>query len=346
MPYEENPLGIQGIDFVEFSVLDTEYAHTIFSDFGFSKTSRIHRKQITLYQQNEIALLLNHESSGHANNFYRNHGPSICSMGWLVSDADSVYKEAIKRGAVPVEKRNKDLPYPAIYGIGESLIYLVDSNHSISKGRSNLLERIDDTNIIPDKGFINIDHLTNNVNKGTMDHWVKFYKDIFGFREIRYFDIKGKKTGLTSFALRSPDGSFSIPINEGNEKASQIEEYLREYNGPGIQHLAFLTKDIIGALDSMSNSSVQTLNIHERYYRSIFETHSGFNPEQVQKITHHQILIDGDDNGRLLQVFTRNLFGPIFIEIIQRNGSLGFGEGNFQALFESIELDQERRNAI
>ena len=191
-----------------------------------------------------------------------------------------------------------------------------------------------------------VDHLTNNVYKGTMEKWANFYKDIFGFTEVRYFDISGAQTALVSYALRSPDGSFCIPINEGKgNNKNQIDEYLGEYNGPGVQHLAFRSRDIVASLDAMEGTSIKTLDIIPEYYDTIFEKLPQVT-EDHDRIKHHQILVDGDDEGYLLQIFTKNLFGPIFIEIIQRKNNLGFGEGNFTALFESIERDQMKRGVL
>ncbi len=199
--------------------------------------------------------------------------------------------------------------------------------------------------LVEDKGFLSIDHLTNNVYKGTMETWANFYKDIFGFTEVRTFDIKGRKTGLQSYALQSPCKTFCIPINEGTEERSQIEEYLRDYRGPGIQHLAFLTHDLLTTLDKLEGSGIETLDIHPDYYEEAFQRVPQVT-EDKDHIRRHQVLIDGDKDGYLLQIFTKNLFGPIFIEFIQRKNHNSFGEGNFQALFESIERDQERRGVL
>jgi 4-hydroxyphenylpyruvate dioxygenase len=194
-------------------------------------------------------------------------------------------------------------------------------------------------------GFRAIDHLTNNVPRGTLGRWAAFYKDVFGFSEVRYFDIRGVRTGLTSFALRSPCGTFSIPINEGTETESQIDEYLREYNGPGIQHLAFLTDDILAALRGLDDTAIETLDIDGDYYATVFDRVPGVR-EDHDELRRRNVLVDGDADGYLLQIFTRNLIGPIFIEIIQRRNHLSFGEGNFGALFRSIERDQTRRGVL
>ncbi len=342
----QNPIGLRGIEFTEFASTDTGYMHDVFTAFGFSKLRKYKDKAITYYNQNDIHFLLNHERRGFSAEFARAHGPAICSMGWRVDNAQAALAEAVKRGARAADPASTDLPYPAIYGIGDSLIYFIDTFGD----KGSIYERdfvaLDETNIVPDLGFIAIDHLTNNVYKGTMQTWADFYKNVFGFEEVRYFDIKGKKTALLSYALRSPDGSFCIPINEGkDDNNNQIDEYLNEYHGPGVQHIAFLSKDLLASLDKLDRRVIDTLDIHEHYYDEVFDRVPHVT-EDHQRIHDHQVLVDGDEKGYLLQIFTKNLFGPIFIEMIQRKHNLGFGEGNFQALFESIERDQERRGVI
>ncbi|MGI2260171.1 4-hydroxyphenylpyruvate dioxygenase [Shewanella sp. GXUN23E] len=346
MASEQNPLGLMGIEFTEFATPDTDFMHQVFIDFGFSMLKKAKDKEIYYYRQNDINFLLNRERAGFSAEFAKRHGPAICSMGWRVEDARFAFDTAIARGAKAAQDCHKDMPYPAIYGIGDSLIYFIDSfgaDHSIYVTD---FEDLASPVIVADKGFMEVDHLTNNVYKGTMDHWAKFYKEIFGFTEVRYFDISGVQTALLSYALRSPDGSFCIPINEGKgDDKNQIDEYLREYNGPGVQHLAFRSRDIIASLDAMEGTGIRTLDIIPEYYDTIFDKVPQVT-EDRERIKHHQILVDGDDSGYLLQIFTQNLFGPIFIEIIQRKNNLGFGEGNFQALFESIERDQMRRGVL
>ena len=300
---------------------------------------------ITLYRQHDIHFLLNAQAGGFSAEFARAHGPSICSMGWRVEDAAYARVEAVRRGARAVEPGTTDLPYPAIYGIGDSLIYFVDRFGA----RGNIWDRdfvaLDAPVVREPKGFLCIDHLTNNVGPGQMEQWSRFYTDIFGFTPVRYFDIRGVKTGLTSYALRSPDGSFCIPINQPKSDSDQIAEYLRDYRGPGVQHLAFLTDDILGSLDALKDSGVETLAIDPSYYEDVFERVPGVT-ENRARLREHQVLVDGDADGYLLQIFTRNLIGPIFIEIIQRRNNLSFGEGNFGALFRSLEKDQERRGLL
>ena len=340
-----NPLGLDGIEFVEFAGTPSDYAETIFMDFGFSKLRQLPDQKVTYFRQNDLHFLLNEEADGFAGRFAAKHGPCICSMGWRVKDAAKAFEAAVERGARPYEGEGKTLDLPAIYGIGDSLIYFVDCYGEAGNLYEKYFQPLAQPVIVPQRGFLAVDHLTNNVYKGTMATWAAFYKEIFGFTEVRYFDIKGKKTGLHSYALQSPCTKFCIPINEGTEQSSQIEEYLREYAGPGVQHLAFLSEDLLASLDTMEGGSINTLDIGASYYETIFDRVPGVkeDPERIQR---HQVLVDGDEDGYLLQIFTKNIFGPIFIELIQRRNHRSFGEGNFQALFDSIERDQERRGVL
>lgn len=340
-----NPLKMQGVEFTEFCGGNCDQLEKLFLNFGFSKLRRHSVKNITFFHQNDIQFLLNRDRSGFSAGFGAKHGPSICSMGWRVEDAQYAHAEALRRGAHAADQARQDLPYPAIQGIGESLIYFIDQFGA----RGTIYEK----DFVPleqpvqqsDKGFLSVDHLTNNVPPGAMQRWADFYKNVFGFTEVRYFDIKGAKTGLTSYALRSPDGSFCIPINEPKSDKDQIAEYLKEYNGPGVQHLAFLTNDILKSLDALQGCNIETLAIDDDYYESVRKRVPQIR-EDWSRIQKHQVLVDGDENGYLLQIFTKNIIGPIFIEIIQRVNNQGFGEGNFTALFRSIEKDQERRGVI
>jgi 4-hydroxyphenylpyruvate dioxygenase len=338
----QNPCGLTGIEFVEFTGPDPERLEKLFLALGFSKLKKHRSREVLYFRQNDIHFLLDTDARSFAAEFGRLHGPSICSMGWRVRDAEQAHTEAIHRGARAYEGDNIH-GAPAIYGIGDSLIYFIQPGAA-----DHYLTRYLDlpTPIhVPEKGFTAIDHLTNNVRKGTMDVWSNFYKEVFGFTEVRYFDIRGAKTGLTSYALRSPDGSFCIPINEGSEKKSQIEEYLEQYNGPGIQHLAFLAPDLLDSLDRLAGSGIETLDIDDEYYATVFDRVPNVT-EDRERIRRHKVLVDGDEHGYLLQIFTRNLIGPIFIEMIQRKNHHAFGEGNFGALFRSIERDQERRGVL
>jgi 4-hydroxyphenylpyruvate dioxygenase len=334
-----NPTGLRGLAFIEFVSPDPGHLATLFRAFGFSRRLRHPDAAVDAWEQGEILLLVNREPGAFAARFAELHGPSICSMGWRVDDAEVALREAVARGAVAYDGPGKTLDVPAVMGIGDSLIYFLDKP---AQGR---FVPHPDPVIVADKGFVLLDHLTHNVHKGTLSVWSDFYRRVFGFEEVRSFDIRGEHTGLFSYALRSPDGSFCIPINEGNEARSQIEEYLREYRGAGIQHLAFLTDDLLGSLDKLAGSPIQMLDIDDDYYQTVFDRVPDVK-EDHGRIQRHQVLVDGDEDGYLLQIFTKNLVGPIFIELIQRRNHLSFGEGNFGALFRSIERDQERRGVL
>ncbi len=340
----ENPCGLRGIAFVEWASPQPDVMHQSFLAFGFSRLRQHKERDIDLYQQNHIFFLLNRAEDTFAARFQQVHGPSICGLGLLTTDPEKAFAAATARGARAFDgsPSQKAIDAPAIYGIGDSLLYFVDAQGTWVDAEYKPLQSPD---LVAEKGFMAIDHLTNNVYKGTMEQWSNFYKEIFGFTEVRTFDIRGKKTGLQSYALQSPCKTFCIPINEGTESRSQIEEYLREYKGPGVQHLAFLTNDLLHSLDLLEGSGIETLDIHENYYIEAFQRVPQVT-EDRDHIKRHQVLVDGDEEGYLLQIFTKNLYGPIFIELIQRKNHRSFGEGNFQALFESIERDQERRGVI
>ena len=293
--------------------------------------------------------MINMEPQSFGWHFSKAHGPSACSMGWRTHNADAALKVAVQRGARPAER--SDLvthggkAVPAIMGIGDSLIYFIDHYSDPQRYQKLGFERHIAPDRTPAKGFQYVDHLTNNVHKGTMQLWANFYKEVFGFTEVRYFDIRGQKTGLQSYALRSPCTKFCIPINEAEEKKSQINEYLDEYKGPGIQHIAFMTDDILGSLEKMKGTSVQMLDIDDDYYKEVFKRVPNVK-EDHKRIEDFNVLVDGDEDGYLLQIFTKNLIGPIFIEIIQRHNNNTFGEGNFGALFRAIERDQVKRGVF
>ncbi len=335
-----NPCGLTGIEFAEFTGPEPEKLDALFQAFGFSRTRRHRQRSVDVFEQNSIRFLVNHDADAFAKEFGKLHGPSLCSMGWKVRDPEHAFRTAVERGARPYEGEAL-YAAPAIYGIGDSLIHFIADGSPYMEEFQPHPEPVS----VEEKGFLFIDHLTNNVEKGTMETWSKFYKEIFGFTEVRYFDIRGVKTGLTSYALRSPDGSFCIPINEGTESKSQINEYLREYNGPGVQHIAFASEDLLASLDRLEGTGIETLDIDDEYYEEVFDRVPNVT-EDPARIKHHKVLVDGDEEGYLLQIFTRNIIGPIFIEMIQRKNCLTFGEGNFGALFRSIERDQERRGVL
>ena len=345
---ENNYLNLRGIEFTEFSSENPEALHKLFLAFGFSRIMRHKSKQVDLYRQNQITFLLNFEPASFGTNFYKQHGPCVSSMGWRVENADDAAKIAVERGAelshnIDFERGDKSLN--TIKGIGDSNIYLIDKYKEKDLYEQLGFVPLENPDMVENLGFDFIDHLTNNVQPGTMTKWSNFYKDIFGFTEIRYFDIRGVKTGLQSFALRSPDGSFCIPINEGTEAKSQINEYLEEYKGAGVQHIALHTKDMIKSISALSKTQIDTLDIDDEYYAEVFNRVPNVSEDHA-KLKDLQILIDGDDEGYLLQIFTKNIIGPIFFEIIQRKNHHAFGEGNFGALFRSIERDQEKRGYL
>lgn len=342
-----NPVGLLGIEFIEFSSNQPTMLHDLFLSFGFSKLKATAQNEQTYYNQNDIHFIINNKKDGHSAHFREIHGPSISSMAFRVENAEQAFTTAVERGARPATNSEYALSgkkVPAIYGIGDSLIYFFDNFRAPHFYENLGFQNLKQTEKVPDLGFLAIDHLTNNVEKGTMEKWSQFYKKVFGFTEVRYFDIKGAKTGLISYALKSPCGTFCIPINEGTDKKSQINEYLEEYKGPGIQHLAFLTRDIVKSLEGLKGK-VKTLDIDDEYYATVFDRVPNVT-EDHSVLKKHNILVDGDEHGYLLQIFTKNVVGPIFIEIIQRKNHLSFGEGNFGALFRSIEKDQEKRGYL
>lgn len=338
----DNPTGLKGIEFIEYCSKDPDMLYQTFKEFGFSRLAESSDGELVYYNQNDINFIINNKKNGHSFTFKTEHGPSVGAMGLRVVNAKAAFDSAIKSGA-RMAKGEYDLP--AIYGIGDSLIYFIDNYESKDFYKS--LGFVDESKqeLTEDKGFLVIDHLTNNVGKGEMEKWANFYKDIFAFTEVRYFDIKGAKTGLISYALQSPCKTFCIPINEGTDKHSQINEYLDEYNGPGIQHIAFLSSDIVSSLSKMKSTSIETLDIDDEYYSEVFDRVPNVTEDHAV-LKDYQILVDGDEEGYLLQIFTKNIIGPIFIEIIQRKNHNSFGEGNFGALFRSIERDQIKRGYL
>jgi 4-hydroxyphenylpyruvate dioxygenase len=347
MSEQTNPMGTDGFEFVEYTAPDPAELRALFAKMGFPAVARHRSRDVTLHRQGDINFLINAEPESFAQQFARLHGGSICAMAFRVKDAAYAYKRALELGARPgpVTAGPMELNIPSIQGIGGSLIYLVDryGDHSIYDV---------DFVAIPDAprstgtGLLLIDHLTHNVHRGNMNVWAGFYEKLFNFREIRYFDIEGKKTGLFSRALTSPCGKIRIPINESQDDKSQIEEYLRDYHGEGIQHIALATADIYATVDKLRAQGVVFQDTLDAYYDGVAARVPGHR-EDLEELRRRRILIDGSaKDGILLQIFTVNVLGPIFYEIIQRKGNEGFGEGNFKALFESIELDQIRRGVV
>jgi 4-hydroxyphenylpyruvate dioxygenase len=346
----ENPLGTDGFEFVEFTSPEPERLKGLFELMGFVAISRHRSKNVLRFAQGDINFILNMEPSGQPAAFRAVHGPSANAMAFRVKDAGRALELAIQRGAKPVSGPvgPMELNIPAIEGIGGSNLYLVDRYGA---------EAIYDVDFRPIEGapkrvaglgLTYIDHLTHNLRRGRMDEWQGFYERIFNFREIRYFDIEGQQTGLISRAMTSPDGKIRIPLNESRDDHSQIEEFLRDYKGEGIQHIALGTDDIFAAVEAMRENGVKFQDTPETYYEQLDGRVQGHG-ESVQRLRADRILLDGaptEGQGLLLQIFTENMVGPIFFELIQRKGNEGFGEGNFKALFESIELDQVRRGVL
>ncbi len=343
----DNPIGTDGFEFVEFAAADPSALQGIFDKLGFTPVGRHKKLNVMLYRQGDLNFLINGEPGSFAAQFTSLHGPCACAMGFRVKDAKLAFQKLIDRGAEPYTGTNLTFNAPAIYGIGGSIIYLID-DYADHKAYAQDFEPLS-VQSSGDVGFTYLDHLTHNVHQGNMDKWAEFYVKLFNFREIRYFDIKGQQTGLVSRAMTSPCNKIRIPINEGTEKESQIEEYLREYNGEGIQHIAFGTDDIYKTVETLRESGIGFLEFPDTYYEML-ETRMPGHGEDMTRLQKNRILIDGemDKPGKplLLQIFTNTVIGPIFFEIIQRKGHQGFGEGNFQALFEAMELDQVRRGVL
>jgi 4-hydroxyphenylpyruvate dioxygenase len=353
----DNPMGTDGFEFVEYTAPDPQQLGALFEQMGFTAVARHRSKDVILYRQGRINFIVNREPDSLAQSFARVHGPSACAFAIRVKDAAHAYKRALELGAKPFEGKvgPMELNIPAIRGIGDSLIYLVDrypgngGDLSIYDVDFKPLEGVPQHPV--GAGLLEIDHLTHNVYVGRMDVWAQFYEKLFNFREIRYFDIQGKKTGLTSRALTSPCGKIRIPINEPSDTKSQIQEYLDAYHGEGIQHIALSSGDIFATVEKLRGQHVRFLDTPDTYYERV-DARVKNHGEDLQRMKKNKILLDGEgidkDNheDKLLQIFTETVIGPIFFEIIQRKGNEGFGEGNFRALFESIEADQMSRGVL
>jgi 4-hydroxyphenylpyruvate dioxygenase len=346
----DNPLGTDGFEFVEFTAAEPERLRELFERMGFRAVARHRSKDVLRFAQGDINFILNMEPTGQPADFRQAHGPSANAMAFRVRDAARALRLAVERGARPVSGPvgPMELNIPAIEGIGGANLYLVDRYGA---------QAIYDVDFVPlaqpsapaaDVGLTYIDHLTHNVHRGQMAHWADFYERIFNFREIRYFDIEGAQTGLLSKAMTSPCGKIRIPLNESRDEHSQIEEFLRDYKGEGIQHIALGTADIFAAVETMVARGLAFQDTPDTYYDRLDARVPGHG-ENLARLRADRILLDGAPTagqGLLLQIFTRNMIGPIFFEVIQRKGNEGFGEGNFKALFESIEADQIRRGVL
>ncbi|MDB5753805.1 MAG: hppD [Massilia sp.] len=361
----DNPMGTDGFEFVEYAAPDPKAMGALFEQMGFTAIARHRHKDVTLYRQGEINFIINAEPDSFAQRFARQHGPSVCAIAIRVDDAAFAYRRALELGAWGFDNKNgpMELNIPAIKGVGDSLLYFVDRWRGKHAAKGASAGAIGDISIydvdfvaIPGaqanpagNGLTYIDHLTHNVHRGRMKEWAGFYESLFNFREMRYFDIEGKMTGLKSKAMTSPCGKIRIPINESSDDKSQIAEYLDQYHGEGIQHIALGTDNIYHSIQHMRDSGIAFQDTIETYYELVSRRLPG-NGENLDELRRLRILIDGHSNDSerelLLQIFTQNVIGPIFFEIIQRKGDQGFGEGNFRALFESIELDQIKRGVL
>ena len=372
MPFQpwDNPMGTDGFEFVEYAAPDPKAMGALFGQMGFTAIARHRHKDVTLYRQGEINFIINAEPDSFAQRFARQHGQSVCALAIRVDDAAFAYRRALELGAWGFDNKNgpMELNIPAIKGVGDSLLYFVDrwrGKHAHAGAPAGSIGDISiydvDFVAIPGAGaaanpanpagcgLTYIDHLTHNVHRGRMKEWAEFYQNLFNFREVRYFDIEGKLTGLKSKAMTSPCGKIRIPINESSDDKSQIAEYLDQYHGEGIQHIALGTDDIYQAIQQMRDAGIAFQDTIETYYDLIGRRlpQHGENLDELRRL---RILVDGHSNASeralLLQIFTQNVIGPIFFEIIQRKGDQGFGEGNFRAMFESIELDQIKRGVL
>lgn len=373
----ENPMGTDGFEFIEYAAPDPVALGRLFESMGFVAIARHRHKDVTLYRQGGVNFIINAEPDSFAQRFARLHGPSICAIAFRVHDAALAYRRALELGAWGFDSKSgpMELNIPAIKGIGDSLIYFVDrwrgKNGAPPGGIGDIsiydvdFEPVAGAEVSPPGcGLTAIDHLTHNVHRGRMREWAEFYERLFNFREVRYFDIEGKLTGLKSKAMTSPCGKIRIPINESSDDKSQIAEYLDLYRGEGIQHVALATDDVYGTVRAMKSLGVAFQDTIDAYF-DLIDKRLPAHGENLDELRELRILIDGTTDegvtgaegqphasasGRspelLLQIFTQTVIGPIFFEIIQRKGDEGFGEGNFRALFESIELDQIRRGVL
>ena len=344
-----NPAGTDGFDFLEFTTSQPHHLIKQFEQMGFIPVAHHQCDDVTIYQQHDIRFIINLTPHSMASQFGELHGPSISAMGFRVKNAEKAYDHVVKNGAIPFSSADKRSPYPipCIHGIGNSLIYFVDYQNNIPNYAAYFTD-IPQPSSLPRIGLTYIDHVTHNLYRGNLEKWAEFYARLFHFREIRYFDIAGKLTGLKSKAMTSPCGKIRIPLNESADDQSQIEEFLHEFKGEGIQHIALGTDDIYHSVKQLRMRGIAFLDTPDTYYELI-EKRLPHHGEQLAQLKENHILIDGDtkqEKKLLLQIFTKNMLGPAFFEIIQRKGDEGFGEGNFRALFESIELDQIKRGVL
>lgn len=349
----DNPMGLMGFEFVEFASPAAGVLEPIFEAMGFTQVARHRSKNVLLYRQGEINFIINNEPNSIASYFAAEHGPSACGMAFRVRDAHKAYARALQLGAQPLDIPTgpMELRLPAIKGIGGAPLYLIDRFEDGKSIYDIDFEFIDGVDTRPrGAGLKVIDHLTHNVYRGRMTYWAGFYEKLFNFREIRYFDISGEYTGLTSKAMTAPDGKIRIPLNEESKKGGgQIEEFLMQFNGEGIQHIALQTDDLLDTLDRLKMAGVPFVPAPPNAYYDMLGERLPGHGEDVAALQTRGILVDGTTKAEkrlLLQIFSQPVFGPVFFEFIQRKGDEGFGEGNFKALFESMERDQIRRGVL
>lgn len=347
-----NPMGLDGFEFIEFAALERGTLEPVLRMLGFAPVARHKTKDVDLWRQGDINFIINYDKHSPAAYYAQEHGPGACGMAFRVQDAAAAYARALDKGAQPIDIPcgPMELKLPAIRGIGGAILYLIDRYAEGSSIYDIDFIYFDGADRRPEGcGFRLIDHLTHNVYRGRMDYWAAYYEKLFNFREIRFFDIKGQHTGLKSRAMTAPDGRIRIPLNEEGGSGGQIEEYLLQYNGEGIQHIAFACDDLIACWDRLKALGLPFMTPPpDTYYEMLKERLPGHG-EPVDELRRRGILIDGSTEGEprlLLQIFSEALVGPIFFEFIQRKKDEGFGEGNFQALFESMERDQLRRGAL
>jgi 4-hydroxyphenylpyruvate dioxygenase len=352
-PLWANPLGTDGFEFVEYTAPDTAELHRLFEIMGFSRVARHRSKDVSLYRQGNINFVVNAEPNSLAQQFARDHGPSACAMAFRVKDAAYALRAAVAAGAREVKGTvgAMELNIPAIEGIGGSLIYLVDRHAGPSIYDIDFIQEANASLFPAGVGLTEIDHLTHNVSKGRMDYFYDFYNRVFNFREHQYFDITGEYTGLTSRALSAPCGKIRIPINEskfeeGSDNLDQIQEFIQQYRGEGIQHVALRTDNILNTWDRLHANGLKFMTPPPDTYYEMLEERVPGHGQQVAELQKRGILLDGAKGRFLMQIFTQTLIGPIFFEIIDRRGDDGFGQGNFRALFVSMERDQIRRGVL
>ncbi len=350
----DNPMGLMGFEFVEFASPTPGRLEPVFERMGFTLVAKHRSKDVVLYRQGQINFIINREPKSLAGYFAAEHGPSACGMAFRVKDAHHAYNRALALGAQPIDIPTgpMELRLPAIKGIGGAPLYLIDrfeDGKSIYDIDFDFIEGVDHHPV--GHGLQLIDHLTHNVYRGRMTFWADFYERLFNFREIRYFDIQGDYTGLTSKALTAPDGKIRIPLNEESKKGGgQIEEYLMKFNGEGIQHIALICDDLPSVVDALSLTRVPLMTAPSESYYDMLDARLPGHGQDVAALQTRGILVDGStDKGSprlLLQIFSATQLGPVFFEFIERKGDDGFGEGNFKALFESIERDQLQRGVL